>query len=127
MTQHTKGPWHWVNSHTDQLFDFNKPWDGGGYPSLRTVKEESTPHSLGPVPKWILDAEPDHLIGSEANARLIAAAPDLLDALLGIKHVAEDFISDWAADAQEGGEGDPFEVAHWHKVLSAIAKATGEA
>ena len=63
----------------------------------------------------------------QANARLIAAAPDLLEALIGVRHIAEDFISDWAADTQEGGKGDPSEVARWHNVLSAIAKATGAA
>lgn len=59
-------------------------------------------------PTW----DPEHAEESEANARLIAAAPDLLEsvkALLGCMSLA-------------GWDGDPIAV----KARAAIAKATGE-
>ena len=50
-----------------------------------------------------------------ANARLIAAAPDLLDALVGLFNHKGEYRQDSTADAL------------WMKAYDAIAKATGAA
>ena len=123
MSKHTPGPWRWVNSQTDEPFDFDVPWDGYGYPSLRTVAEfgetkseviDGQTYSSRSLPQWILDAEPLQNGNDEANARLIAAAPDLLATLVD----AHDII-----DAI--GQPEAAEVAG--RMRAAIAKARGEA
>jgi hypothetical protein len=83
-TKHTPGPWQWVNSSTDEQFNFDAEWDGEGMPSLRTMaerkKNEDSRWEL-PLPDWILDAEPMQHGNDAANARLIAAAPDMKERL----------------------------------------------
>lgn len=85
-SKHTPGPWHWVNGRTDEPYNFA---DAEGYPSLRTVKE-SGEHQLS---EWILDAEPMMHGNDEANAYLIAAAPDLLEACKMLLASAHDYQS----------------------------------
>ena len=123
MSKHTPGPWRWVNSQTDEPFDFDVPWDGYGYPSLRTVAEfgetkseviDGQTYSSRSLPQWILDAEPLQHGNDEANARLIAAAPDLL-AMLVEAHDIIDAI----------GQPETAEVAA--RMRATIAKAKGEA
>lgn len=67
-------------------------------------------------------------VEQEANARLIAAAPDLLEAL-------ETLDASWLADFPAGPDGDysgrfvsPAEehVVIWRKIRAAIARARGE-
>lgn len=63
----------------------------------------------------------------EADAHLIAAAPDMLHALLGLQVIAEQHVTDMLADIQEGRVVDPvlqMEIARWQAVHAAIAKAT---
>lgn len=124
MTKHTQGPWHWVNSQTDEPFDFDAEWDGYGRPSLRTVAE--TKKSTFSLPEWILDAEPMQHGNDVANARLIAAAPELLEALKRI----EARVSYYAGLA----EGQAPNIEQWAYtdasgdmaiVRAAIAKAEG--
>lgn len=62
MGKYTPGPWHWINSSTDEPYDFYAQWDGG-MPSLRTVAERvieaDANHLIGySLPKFIVDAEP---------------------------------------------------------------------
>ncbi|MEN9885744.1 MAG: hypothetical protein RL758_322 [Pseudomonadota bacterium] len=122
--KHTPGPWHWVNSQTDEPFDFDAPFNWNGYPSLRTVDDfgetkkeviDGQTYSSFALPKWILDAEPMQNGNDAANARLIAAAPDLLEAC-------------WAMvtsfHAVEYMEPHMQEAASHAR--AAIAKATGE-
>ena len=82
MKKHTPGPWHWVNPDNDSV------WDGKtDTASLRTIKEygknetkviNGDSYTSFALPKFVLD----YVEGIEniADARLIAAAPDLMAA-----------------------------------------------
>lgn len=75
MSEHTPGPWHWVNGDTDELMQ-EGDWRNL---SLRTVAENRRT-VCGPLPDFILGSvEEDE--PNPANFALIAAAPDLLAAL----------------------------------------------
>ena len=83
----TPGPWRWVNSDDDEPWAGGILWNG----SLRTIQlfgEDKTEvidgkrYTSFALPKFVLDCEV--IAETEefaANARLIAAAPDLLYAL----------------------------------------------
>jgi len=70
--------------------------------------------------------DPDHApdyYRALANARLIAAAPDLLAALI----LAEDRMAVVIENDTDSGQPEDTElVAAWQTALAAIAKATGE-
>ena len=103
--KHTPGPWHW---------DGNTLMPVAGDPTTSAV------HS-------ILDAEggygylgskpADTLREIDACRRLIAAAPDLLDALQTV-------VADWTAQFERNGHLAP---AWCRQARAAIAKATGAA
>jgi len=94
MTKHTPGPWHVSNG----------------------VQIRSERHQIAKV--WMMrDGE------GNANARLIAAAPDLLEALKGF--------SSYVRDEQNSTDGavtySTTTINHWAFLArAAIAKATGE-
>jgi len=125
MSKHTPGPWHWINSVTDEPFDFSAPWDGHGRPSLRTVAEfgenkvevrDGKTYTSWALPKWIADNDgPFDGQEGEANALLIAAAPELLDAL-------RDVIS-WVPGASSWHTDAPIKAVE--RARAAIAKAEG--
>lgn len=94
--KHTPGPWRWNTSRT--AIYSGHPDDRGGFPISEQV-----------IPFFRFDGDPR----TESNARLIAAAPDLLAALQRIV----------AAYRESCGEvfGEDIRAAE-----SAIAKATGE-
>lgn len=60
-----------------------------------------------------------------ANAAKIAAAPEMLEALRGIRSFAEEMINDAGADAQEGCSVSMAQMHRWSQVIAAIAKAEG--
>jgi hypothetical protein len=92
MNAHTSAPWYALaEGVTDAAIGYRAIIDSDGY----TV---CNPSPMG-----------------EANARLIAAAPDLLNALDGLL----DYLRDYDADYPEA-------APIFGKARSAIAKATGE-
>lgn len=98
MSKHTPGPWHWTNEY--QARDLSDTWSligGNGYGILSC-------DGLGNSPPEF----------HKANARLIAAAPDLLA-------FAQEFIADY--QSEDGMDS----IKHYAaKAQAAIAKATGE-
>ena len=119
--KHTPGPWEWVDGTTDEPFKF-----GGqnlGYPSLRTVKHygkdktvvrDGKSYTSFSLPIFVLDAQaaPENA----ADARLISAAPDLLEALQAIM-----------PDAVGNHIGGPDTQARIDAARAAITKAIGSA
>jgi hypothetical protein len=100
-TQHTPGPWT-VNSE-GQITDLQ------GRTIVPNVHAHNVPSNAFPRGSGQYVAEDD---GGVANARLIAAAPDLLDAL----EEAIEVVGSW------GDDGDP----SWlERAKSAIAKVGG--
>jgi hypothetical protein len=90
MSEHTPGPWAYGHSGRDAL------WVGPGHDVARVATVE-----------WDTDNAREN---ARANARLIAAAPELLAALMGSRHY-------WTAATP---------IAVRNLVRTAIAKATGE-
>jgi hypothetical protein len=89
---HTPGPWTFDNEPTD---------DGTWY-----VQD-----SDGRDGQWVAE------VANEANARLIAAAPELLEALKGL-------MGDHAAESRRRGF-QPDDFLNYLAARAAIAKATG--
>lgn len=118
--QHTPGPWAVFNG-TDvfPVDDFDgmnhiASTDPNGNHPVSGVRRTSAEQRAE------LEADPaskSHIPYSEAqaNARLIAAAPEMLEALKGIQ-----------AEAIANEAGNPGYPSPWAAVLAAIAKATGQ-
>jgi hypothetical protein len=114
--KHTPGPWayyggeRWVGSATEKslLYCADVHADAPGYRG-NVCDIQSADHISG-----ITRAE------AAANARLIAAAPDLLEALYAVLDDVEDL--DMYPSNAVGREAGAFDL-----VVAAIAKATGEA
>lgn len=123
MNNHTPGPWHWQgDSLTHRQFDIYAP---GSAPQQHVC----TVNNLSVDKLRQRDAAQ-----AEANARLIAAAPDLLDALREcisamlsmrdqIEQMAGMFYDDDSAIAQACKDHNDADTC----ASAAIAKATGEA
>lgn len=76
-TAHTPGPWEWQS-----------PYDHEEYPSEKGryyVVGSNLGGLIGAALPWATELDSGDFRRVEANARLIAAAPDLLQALLDIK------------------------------------------
>ena len=99
MTQHTPGPWRVAFGNR---LEIHGPKDEIGWP-------KSSVYNAG----LCTDEE------AQANARLIAAAPDLFKALDDL----ESLVSGWLSDANSPSRGIPAIVA----ARAAIAKARGVA
>ncbi len=98
-TQHTPGPWQYGFEGGTVAFILEA--DGTTVAKLSTT-ENSTAHRSLP-----------------ANARLIAAAPDLLNLVKGSRQLVQDKLD------------SGYDIEYWQQILSeidaAIAKATGAA
>lgn len=102
MSKHSSGPWE-VRSEYGTL-------------CIRPANEKQAGYTIGYAP--IAKVVGDKRIGQQLeNARLIAAAPDLLAAL-------QDVDALWMHNSIAHGDG---KISPLHeKVIAAIAKATGE-
>ena len=109
MTKHTKGPWRVCVDDTGGQYS--------GWPSIAASEELDTTviHRAG-FHHEFWDWHPG-LPEALANAHLIAAAPDLLEAL-------EDARAQLEAYEEETGSGEYFNDT---RINAAIAKAKGEA
>ncbi|WWW34555.1 hypothetical protein V8017_16230 [Stenotrophomonas rhizophila] len=96
-SKHTPGPWAFGNTHHDDRKLILSNSGKGKY--ICTVQIHQTPRAFG------THEEPER----EANARLIAAAPELLETLLWLDSI--------------GGLG----LRTHDRISAAIAKATGAA
>ena len=112
MSKHTPGPWHWIgDSLTHRQYNIYAP---GSAPQEHVC----TVNNLSVEKLYGRDADV-----ALANARLIAAAPDLLDAL-------RDF-SDYVRNEQNSTDGAViYSNTQIHRLVfkarAAIAKTTGE-
>lgn len=95
MTMHTKGPWYVTGKMTRYV---EARIDGGLIQEVAACGPTEADDGYGPQ--------------QEANARLIAAAPDLLDALKDMVNLVELMC--------------PFDGPQQRQARSAIARATGE-
>jgi hypothetical protein len=92
--KHTPGPWHW----DDTVWDYDP--------------EQQSPWLVDENDDWVLCGE---IKCNEANARLIAAAPELLESLMAVIGKLE----------KHFGSIDPVAGTPMAKAYEAIAKATG--
>lgn len=109
QTQHTPGPWYVFHSAYRGRFDD----DGPGAFSIGDAPTARSANILCSRYEW-----PERAEEMKANAHLMAAAPDLLEALQNIAEY-------WNQDQNEAAMAD----ACWHAIhtaRAAIAKATGE-
>ena len=104
QTQHTQGPWYVFYSAHHGRFDD----DGPGAFSIGDAPTARSANILCSRYEW-----PERAEEMKANARLIAAAPDLFDELLSVL--------DWAVT-----ERAPLRKQEIESIRAAITKATGE-
>jgi len=110
MSKHTPGPWDWSPHY--KTGDGRATWSligsQDGYGILSCDGDENSPQGLN----------------DEANARLIAAAPELLEALTQIHDVYAAMRQRLSVDY--ANDGWSAETITLDKAKAAIAKATGE-
>jgi len=107
---HTPGPW-----------PFERTGDGKRYVVGEGLVEG--PHGYEVAEVYSDDCDPDEAL---ANARLIAAAPDMLAALKSADHALTQFVA-FELDAREIMGNTNFEIVKCERerARAAIAKATG--
>ena len=110
MNAFTPGPWCWINSETDLPRQ-----EGEWRSSLRTVKEYERSSVGTRLPLFILEADEIDDENMEGNALLIAAAPELLEALVMVRDADEDCKRDGLPTIPAPARA---------KIDAAIAKAT---
>ena len=129
MSQHTKGPWRACNDGECRCLTVSAPdqpiakvisdkW-GDDYPALRLVGPSSLEQKVEAYMEQITYGEIDPE-EAKANARLIAAAPDLLEACKAAIANSEKTL------AEDGGFRQPEAQHVFDMVSAAIAKAEGK-
>ena len=77
MSEHTKGPWTWNGGYLVSYIP--DKFSAGGYQDFEIIADDGSAHG-----EYSATLDPD-----SANARLIAAAPELLEALENLLAVHE--------------------------------------
>jgi hypothetical protein len=114
LATHTPGPWS-VSIEPDKY--------DTGRDEIRVLAEEDRNHPQGPLTVSRIN---QHLAGeSVANARLIAAAPDLLEALRGLIDQLE--AAGIHIPGEDSGQWHGAEGISFSRAIEAIAKAEGRA
>lgn len=103
MSEYTKGPW-----------TFEPPWSG-----FSTIRGQNGELVFGIAAGGAEEKQPDNVC--EANASLIAAAPDLLEALEAFLNWYVHFVN-----SGDAGFWDPEKDDIVIKARSALSKAKGE-
>lgn len=111
--KHAPGPWTIDFDRPD--FELDHP---GQHPCVYAGRKVVA--SVGNMEPWV-----DVWEEWRANARLIAAAPDLLEALKPFAAAASQYTNLDELDQPSHGKG-MIKQRHLHAALAAIAKATGE-
>lgn len=115
IAQHTPGPWKFSR------------WDQFGDARFYISQQECAPYTpnYSDVATLIAETPSGELVKiQEANARLIAAAPDLLEAL---KELSRSFIGTYSDDQRSDDEINNHRE-HWERMArAAITKAEGGA
>lgn len=117
MTTYTPGPWNIGHEQGDNPFVFaaqGKKWDN---PVICSLYEDVTPECSVTMGEWLKAND-----NANANARLIAAAPELLGCLIELVSEYEDY-TDRDIDF-EISQGNQI-LAQVKRARAAIAKATG--
>lgn len=109
VTEHTPGPWEYVPSTANHGPYVSNGWGAGDICDCYTM---SKPSELAVCNGGTSQPIPFQHEEADANARLIAAAPEMLDAL----EQAQEWLSKW-------GSAEPQLAV----IEAAIAKATGGA
>lgn len=113
-TKHTAGPWRvelYEGEHPYIISEQGKRWDN---PVVCNLYDDVTPNDSVTMGAWYESCD-----NAKANARLIAAAPELLEALEGVYRIIEAFGYTTALGKTQKARMDA--------ARSAIAKAKGEA
>lgn len=123
--KHTPAPWRFALNHD------GKPWLlNSGYAIVAFGAEGS--EDGGQICEVSIQSKPKRGEGwkhncpvRDANARLIAAAPDLLEALKGLHDDVVEYVT---LNKLHDADGSPAINNHWmQRARAAIAKATGDA
>lgn len=80
---HTLGPWNWAGVDAGYQDYETGNWEDPPAPALVYAGDDDTTPDEGNTVAWMSMADPEPI--QEANARLIAAAPDLLELLKAVR------------------------------------------
>lgn len=110
---HTPGPWDFGPGYEPgkSTFDLYGP---GGRQVIASASYENM---------WLATYD---LNTDAANVRLIASAPDLLEAAILAEDIIDDFLGHLSPDEQVACKEDPKASAALKALRAAIAKATGQ-
>lgn len=113
VTKHTLGPWVAVDVNSEAPYivaDQGKKWNN---PVICNLYDDVTPSDSVTIGPWLQAHD-----NAKANARLIAAAPDLLEAL---KIITDDVCDRFDMESESTNPGMKWAVK---EARAAIAKAT---